>query len=139
MINFIHTEFLKRNFNALTCMVPLMIYLKGVFAKNGIELRLIWINFAYTRKVFFPSNIFINWNWIKIELRPNFKNFNRVAETPKTGSNWAPTQILKHWIQFQMEPTMFEPHLKFIYKSKKGLFPLFTKRMYSKIKPKFLT
>jgi hypothetical protein len=41
-------------------------------------------------------------------------NLNCVAKPPKTGSNWAPAQISKHWIQFQVEQTMFEPRLKFL-------------------------
>ena len=45
--------------------------------------------------------------------RPNLKNLNLVAELPKTSSYWARAQILKHWIQYQMEPTMFMPRHKF--------------------------
>ena len=44
---------------------------------------------------------------------PNLNNLNRVAEPPKIGSNWVPAQISKHKIQFQVEPTMIEPPLKF--------------------------
>ena len=43
----------------------------------------------------------------------DLKNFNRVAEPPKTGSDWAPAQISKNLIQFQVEPTLLEPRLKF--------------------------
>ena len=42
-----------------------------------------------------------------------FKEFKPRHGTTKTGSNWASAQISKHWIQFQVEPTMFEPSLKF--------------------------
>ena len=31
-----------------------------------------------------------------LALRPNLNNLNRVAEPPKTCSNWAPAQISKH-------------------------------------------
>jgi len=35
---------------------------------------------------------------------PNLKNINRVAKPPKTGYEWAPAKISKHWIQIQVEP-----------------------------------
>ena len=47
-------------------------------------------------------------------LRPNLKSLNRVIDPPKPGSNWAPAQSSKHWIQFQEEPTMFQPRLNFL-------------------------
>jgi len=49
-----------------------------------------------------------------VMLRPNIKNLNLVPEPPKTGFNCAPAQIAKHWIQFQVEPIMFEPLLEFL-------------------------
>ena len=45
--------------------------------------------------------------------RPNLKILKLIAEPPKTSSNWAAAQISNHWIQFQVEPTMFETRLKF--------------------------
>jgi len=48
-----------------------------------------------------------------IIIEAKFKEFKPRHWTAKTGSNWAPAQILKHWIQFHVEPTMFEPRLKF--------------------------
>ena len=42
----------------------------------------------------------------------HLKNLNHVAHPPKNSSNQAPAHISKHWIQFQVEPTMFEPLLK---------------------------
>ena len=52
-------------------------------------------------------------NGYSILLRPNSKNLNRVTEPPKTDSNWAQAIFLKHWIQFQVEPILFKPRLKF--------------------------
>jgi len=48
--------------------------------------------------------------WFLI-LRPDIKNLNRVAYPQKP----IPIEhrISKHWTQFQVEPTMFEPRLKF--------------------------
>ena len=60
----------------------------------------------------FHFNLDKNVNWC-LNLRPNLKFLNSISEPPKTGSNWAPAQISKHWIQFQMEPTMF--YLRFFY------------------------
>ena len=35
--------------------------------------------------------------WI---LSPNLMNLSCISNPPKTGFNWAPASILKHWIQF---------------------------------------
>ena len=43
--------------------------------------------------------------------RPNLKNINLVAESLKIQVPISP--ISKHWIQFQVEPTMLEPRLQF--------------------------
>ena len=40
-------------------------------------------------------------------------NLNPVAEPPLTGSNRAPTQILKHFLKFPAELTIFKPNLMF--------------------------
>ena len=45
--------------------------------------------------------------------RPNFINLSRVSNPPVTGVNGAPFWILKHFIQFHVEPTIFLLHLKF--------------------------
>ena len=45
--------------------------------------------------------------------RPNLKKLNHVTDPSKTGFNLAPVQISKHWIQSQVEPTMFELNPKF--------------------------
>ena len=36
-----------------------------------------------------------------------FNRDTKSTKQPKTGSNWAPTQISKHWIKFQLKPTIF--------------------------------
>ena len=45
--------------------------------------------------------------------RAEFKELRPRRWTTKTGSNWAPTQISKHWKQFRVEPTMVEPRPNF--------------------------
>ena len=55
----------------------------------------------------------------------DLKNLNRVAEPPKTGS-----QISKYYIQFQVEPTMFEPHLIFEPRLRLIKFGLFFREKY---------
>ena len=46
--------------------------------------------------------------WKILHQKSNFNNLNRVGEWPNTGSNWAPVQVLKHWLQFHEERTLFE-------------------------------
>ena len=61
-------------------------------------------------------------------LRPNFKIFNRVAEPSKTDFK----RRLKLWntpVQFQGEPTMFEPRLKFETRLKFFQFDLVLKKL----------
>ena len=43
--------------------------------------------------------------------RGRIKEFKPRCLTAKTGSNWALSQISKHWIQFQVDTTMYEPRL----------------------------
>ena len=43
---------------------------------------------------------------------PNLKNLNRITE-PQKKIQLSAGSILKYWIQFQVEPTLFEPRLKF--------------------------
>ena len=40
-------------------------------------------------------------------------NLSRASNPPKKGFNWAPALILKNWIKFKVEPTIFEPPLKY--------------------------
>ena len=51
--------------------------------------------------------------WMVSNSEAEFKEFKPRPWFTKTYSNWAPAQIPKHWTQFQVEPTMFEPRLKF--------------------------
>ena len=40
-------------------------------------------------------------------------NLSRASNPPKKGFNWAAALILKNWIKFKVEPTIFEPPLKY--------------------------
>ena len=53
---------------------------------------------------------------------PNLMNLSRVSNPPKTGLNWALAKILKHYV----EPTIFEPRLKFKSRLKFFKFGLWT-------------
>ena len=96
---------------------------------NTISLQPDYVNLWYFKlRHLFDLGEIIVWNvkgWITsgykyieiqiriCDLRPNLKNLNRFAEPPKTGSNWAPALISKHWIQWQVEPTIFKARFKF--------------------------
>ena len=45
--------------------------------------------------------------------RPNLKNLSRGLNPPKPGFNSTLAYILKHLIQFKVEPTIIKPRLKF--------------------------
>ena len=67
----------------------------------------------FTKIILLLANLLLKQMQFIKRNRPNIENLNPVVEPPKTESNWTPAQISKHWIQFQVEPTMFEPRLKF--------------------------
>ena len=56
-------------------------------------------------------------------------NFSRASNLPKTWFQLSAGLTLKHWIKFSVEPTIFEPRLKFKPRLKFFKFGLWTRRL----------